>query len=113
MKVAPYNSCIACFRGDTTTVLALKGGAEWIIAAMHKAAGLSLEEASATFHVIAEQEIGCDPGMVPVGRLDFAVRLCRDCAAKTGATVAELADFKTGAAVAGYVQPLEEGSSDA
>lgn len=104
MKVTPYQSCIGCYRGDTTTVFLIEGEAEFIIAGIHKAAGLSLDEASATFQVIAGQEMGCDPGMVPVGRMTVGVRLCRECAAKTGTTVSEIGDD----GAPGYRQPDDQ-----
>ena len=100
--VPPYQSCIACFKGDTGTAVYVKGVAEFHIAALHKAAGISLDEASATFRNYAEQELGCRPGMVPAGRFDVGYRLCRVCAKKTDTVVTEL---PAGDAVIGYVQP--------
>ena len=35
-------------------------------------------------------ELGTDPGKVPAGEMTTAVRLCRDCAAKTGVEVGKL-----------------------
>jgi hypothetical protein len=98
--VAPYNSCMGCLKGDVSTGFALEGEAEWIMVTMHKLAGITQDQAIATFHVMAE-EMGCDPGMVPSGRVTVLVRVCRTCARKTGATVHELADEE----VAGYAQP--------
>ena len=40
----------------------------------------------------ATQAFGCDPGMVPSGRMQSAVRLCEDCAARTGAILVSLGD---------------------
>ena len=37
----------------------------------------------------AESELECDPGMVPGGDIEVAIRLCRDCAGKAGANVGE------------------------
>jgi hypothetical protein len=90
MSVAPFNSCIACFRGDTTTGYGTRGEAEFHIVALHRMAGLPLEEASGTFAVIAKRELGCDPGKVPGGTFDIFVRLCPDCARRTGTRVGKL-----------------------
>jgi hypothetical protein len=88
--VAPYNSCVACFKGDTTTTYGTRGEAEFHIAALHAMAGLPMEQANATFTVMAERELGCDPGKVPGGTFDIFVRLCRDCARRTGVRVGKL-----------------------
>ena len=99
-KVAPYQSCVACFEGGTDTVVWTEGDAEFHVAALMKL-GLSQQQASGTLHVYTEQELGCDPGTVPAGRFTLAIRVCRDCAAKTGAKVIELWESGTG-----YIQPL-------
>ena len=52
--------------------------------------GIPLDQAKGTFLVYAEQDLGCHPGMVPTGVLTLSIRLCRDCARKTGAEVGEL-----------------------
>jgi hypothetical protein len=88
--VARYESCIACFRGDTSTAFAVVGEAEWAIAGLHALAGIPLDQAEATILVFAQQELGCDPGMVPAGVSTFTIRLCRDCARKTGVEVGSL-----------------------
>jgi hypothetical protein len=88
--VAPYRSCIVCFKGDTLTALALQGSAEWCIAGLMRV-GLDRESAEATFRSWAEDVLGCDPGMVPVGRVTMGVRLCRECAKRTGTNVGESA----------------------
>jgi phage tail sheath gpL-like len=90
--VAPYESCIACLKGDVSTAVAFRGEAEFIIAGIHKAAGIPVELATATFAAFAEQELGCDPGTVPTGQVTHAVRLCTDCAQRTGTTVAPVPD---------------------
>ena len=104
-SVAPYESCIACLRGDTTTIVSVQGEAEFVIAVMHHLAGLSLEDAQRTFLVIAAREYGCDPGSVPGGRITTGFRLCRDCAAKTGAHVVEVRDATSATGAPGSVQP--------
>jgi hypothetical protein len=108
MKVAPHDSCVACYKGDTTTALVISGEAEYVVAGIHLMAGLSADEAAAVFHHYAEQEMGCDPGMVPAGRMDICIRLCRECAAKNGVVVAELKDIESGGAVSGYSLPESE-----
>jgi hypothetical protein len=101
-KIAPFESCIACFKGDTRTAVLLEGEAEWHIAALMHWAGLDQETATATFQVYAEQNLGCDPGMVPSGRVENGFRLCRDCARKTGVEVSEVVPGTVGHV---YVQP--------
>jgi hypothetical protein len=91
-RVAPYQSCIACFRGDTRTGFAAAGEAEFIVVAIHKTAGIPIDQAEGTFKVVAEHEMGCDPGMVPAGEVTALFRLCRDCADKTSTSVADLDD---------------------
>jgi hypothetical protein len=91
-KVAPYESCTACFKGDTTTAVQLEGEAEWQIAALMHWAGLAQDEAAATFLVCAEYTLGCEPGLVPSGRFACGFRLCRDCAARTTVEVTELGE---------------------
>ena len=58
---------------------------------MHGLVGIPLDQAQATFLVYAEQELGCDPGMVPAGVVTMGVRLCRDCARENDVEVGDLA----------------------
>jgi len=104
MKAPAYHSCIGCYRGDTTTVVSIKGEAHFIIAALHKLTGTPLDEAAAAFGVHAEEN-GFDPGMAPAGRVFMAVRLCSDCAAKNGTTVVEESAIASGEPVYTYAQP--------
>lgn len=90
-KVAPFESCVSCLKGDTTTAFAVKGSAEAAIAALHLKGGLSVEDAEATVLAYAEHELGCDPGKVPGGDEHvFVFRLCRECAEQTRVSVGEL-----------------------
>jgi hypothetical protein len=57
------------------------------IVGTHKATGIPLDQADAVVMQFAEHELGCDPGKVPVGEITYAIRLCRDCARKTGVAV--------------------------
>jgi hypothetical protein len=66
-------------------------------------AGLPSDEAKATFLYVCEHELGCDPGRVPGGRHRGAFRLCSECAAKTGARIAEIGETE----VIVYVEPNE------
>jgi hypothetical protein len=66
-----------------------EGEAEWIITALHRI-GLPLDEAAATFGVIAEEQYGCDHGFVPTGRITEGFRLCRACARKADTNVASV-----------------------
>jgi len=88
-RIAPFDSCIACFKGDTRTVVLLEGEAEWCIVALSRWAGIGLEEAQATFLVYAEHDLDCEPGMVPDGRIEHGFRLCRECAEQTSVEVSE------------------------
>jgi len=85
-KVAPTESCIACSKAETRTVVLVEGEAEWHIAALMRFVSLPQAEASGTFRAY----FGCDPGIVPRVRVACAFRLCRDCADKTGARVTEI-----------------------
>jgi hypothetical protein len=91
MEVAPYESCIVCFRGDTTTAIGFRGEAEWCIAGLLRL-GVPPDQAEATFLPFAKHELGCDPGTVPDGQIDYAVRLCRACANRVGAHVGDVRD---------------------
>jgi len=104
---APFESCVACFKGDTRTAVMLEGEAEFHIAALHHLSGIPLEQADGTVLVAAEHELGCDPGMVPAGRFQLGFRLCTDCAAKTGATIVDLKAAEKGEPVFVYQQLLE------
>jgi len=81
-KVAPYNSCICCYQGDTSTGVLFSGQAEYVIAGLAKLLD-SVEEASATAGVGFEEQ-GFDSGKAPTGRVESFVRLCRDCAREKG-----------------------------
>jgi hypothetical protein len=103
---APYDSCVACYKGDTTTGVVIHGEAEFIIAGIHRLTGIPLDQADRTFGVLAEHDMGCDPGKVPVEDVDAFVRLCADCAQKTGARIVEHRLLLTeGARIFTYVQP--------
>jgi hypothetical protein len=88
-EVAPFDSCLCCLRGDTTTGLLLEGSPEWVVVSFHKLTDMSLDEAKETFYAMAE-EAGYDPGMVRLGSNRWGVRLCLQCAQKAGARVGEL-----------------------
>lgn len=105
MAVAPFESCVACLRGDTDTALVLRGEAEFVVAVLHAKLGLPIEQATGTVQAFAEQELGCEPGKVPEGWSDHTIRLCQDCAAGAGLSVE-----KVGAGtLPGYAQPADEG----
>ena len=101
MQFAPFDSCMSCFKGDTETMFAAEGEAEWIIVALHRATGMSVDESSATVAHFAQHELGCDPGTVPTGEISMAFRLCSDCAQRTGTSIGRLPDIPV------YVQPEE------
>jgi hypothetical protein len=93
-------------RGDTTTGLVLQGEAEWVIAWLNKVLDLPMEQASRTIEVFCEQELGCEPGTVPAGPFDYAIRLCRECANGTPAIVGII----SAGALPCYGQPAGEGA---
>lgn len=99
-NVAPYQSCVKCYRGDVTTAVATQGEAEFHVAFLVKALAIPEDEAIGTINVFAEQELGCDPGKVPGGTFTLIYRLCRDCAAKAKIKVGEISG-----GVPSYAQP--------
>lgn len=111
MRLAPYHSCVSCFRGDTNTAVYSYGEAEWHIVVLGKTAKLSDEEATRTFRKYCEEVRGCDPGKVPTGEFVAAFRLCRKCAAKTGAQLGEVPSGATGAYGQGGARVGEEDNS--
>lgn len=90
--VPPFESCIHCYRGDTSTGFALRGEAEWIVAGLRETAGLTHDQAEEAFFHWAEHGLGCEPGAVPDGEVMQLVRLCTDCAGELGTNVGEFAD---------------------
>jgi hypothetical protein len=82
--VAPFESCIACFKGDVPTVIAFEGEAEWILAGLC-VLGLPEDQAYATLRHWLETEQGWTggAGTVPTGTLRFSCVCCAECAAPT------------------------------
>ncbi len=98
--VAPFEPCVACCRGDTTSGLVLIGDVEWIAGNL-MALGALDTEADGIILALAEQKWGCDTGKVPDRNdLVVVVRLCRDCAVPNRL----VGEFAAGA-LPGYVQP--------
>lgn len=91
MRVAPFESCLVCLRGDVDTAFGLRGSAEFSIAFLIAKLEMQDDEATQCMAVYYEQEFGCDPGMVPDGLVEVAIRLCRRCAAKKGIAVSSVA----------------------
>jgi hypothetical protein len=87
LTFAPFDSCIACHKGDTTTALALEGEAQFVMAGIHYLTGVPLDQAKAFVDLYVHEEFGCDLGMVPREDIRVGVRLCRSCAARTGVEV--------------------------
>jgi hypothetical protein len=80
-SVAPFHSCLACYRGDTTTGLILRGQAEWVIAFLHLNLGIPMRTAGGIVEQFAEDTLGCPPGTVPDGiAYDMPIRVCEACA---------------------------------
>ena len=91
-KVAPYQSCVKCFKGDTTTAVGLYGNAEFVVVFLTGALGLEREEAEGTMLGMAEHLHGCALGKVPDGRQEWAMRLCLDCATAADVRVGDISD---------------------
>jgi hypothetical protein len=79
------DSCVVCLRG-TDTGLALVGVAEFVVAG-HVRLGVPENEAVAMISAATD----CKPGVVPVGEFTVLVRVCQECADRTGATVGLIA----------------------
>jgi hypothetical protein len=71
--VLPYDPCIGCFKGDTTTFFGIQGSREFLAAALISFAGVPNEE--------AVQIAAMFPNCVDRPQ---AIRLCQTCADKTG-----------------------------
>src|SRR5262249_17901958 len=110
-KIAPYKSCIGCYKGDTTTAVVSLGTSEWHIAALKHLTDMPLDEASRTFAQLAA-ELGCPPGNVPGGRFALTTRLCRACAEKTDTHVFEERAIKAGEPVGVYASDPEYDNDD-
>lgn len=106
MNVAPYESCVGCFKGDTTTTVVVEGEAEYHIAVMHGLTGMTIEQAAATLAVAK----GSPRGMVPTGRFTGGFRLCRACAGEHADKIlVDVSAVDSGEPVPGYVQTDEGG----
>jgi hypothetical protein len=65
----------------------LQGEAEFLIAGLMHVTDFPQDVATGILQQYTEKQLGCDPGMVPVGDVTINVRLCQDCAEKTGTPV--------------------------
>jgi hypothetical protein len=83
MQPPAYQSCIACLKGDTTTVLALKGEGEFLMAAMQKI-GVTEQDSRRLVLNAAQEHYGCTPGHLPVVDMEMLIRVCTDCGHKGG-----------------------------
>jgi hypothetical protein len=75
--IAPHEPCIVCFRGDTTTALALIGSPEWQIAGLINL-GVPESEAFATIEHARTDEHYSEK---------MPVRVCAACAQRAGMQV--------------------------
>lgn len=80
MIVAPFEGCIACYAGDTRTLIQFRGEPNWLIAGLMKL-GLEQELARGIVLAYAAEELGCEPGTAPP-EMQATYRVCRKCAAK-------------------------------
>jgi hypothetical protein len=74
-SVAPHDSCVACLRGDTPTILALQGSAEFHIAFLE---GIGIPRTHVLGLISITQDI--EYGFVPSEPYIASYRMCRDCA---------------------------------
>jgi hypothetical protein len=74
MALAPYESCMSCYKGDTTTAVAFTGSREYVVAAL--VVGVGVEEPVA-MQLVYDHYTG----------RPFGVRLCSECAQTAGLTV--------------------------
>ena len=88
MQVAPFNSCVVCFKGDVSTAVGFIGEAEWLMAGL-EVAGVPNNQAIAMVERQAAEQYGCDAGHVPEGEMQMAMRICPECAAKANFPVGE------------------------
>jgi hypothetical protein len=72
--IAPFESCMSCYKGDTVTAVAFYGSREYVVAALM--VGVGVEEPVA-IQLVSDHYNG----------LPFVVRLCCECAERTGLTV--------------------------
>ena len=77
MEVAPFESCLGCNRGDVSTFVLVEGSPDFFVAAISKLADVGVDEAERIARTMYDE-----PDQSPSY---YAIRLCRDCAAKAGA----------------------------
>jgi hypothetical protein len=80
-------SCISCNAGDTRTGVAIRGEAEFIVAALRSLTGMSTDEAAATMQVAWKEQYGSKRGEVPDGKITQLVCICERCAGRRGVEV--------------------------
>ena len=113
----PYEPCLTCFRGDTSTAFGYRGTATAVAAALNTMLGFTIEEAMALVEECIEESnrhsSGIDGGRRIGGAKSRGVhewkfRLCRDCARRANITVGEA----SGKDVPGYdLTAFTEGES--
>jgi hypothetical protein len=82
-SVAPFDSCIACFKGDVKPAITFEGSFELVVAGL-LVLGLPNDQAEAVvFHGLKRQGINADENGVPDGDLRMTFVCCSDCAAPT------------------------------
>jgi hypothetical protein len=86
---APYQSCLACFKGDVSTIFSIEGEFEFSAVFLEKQLGIEPKEAVATLReILGDMGHKLAPGAVPAGILLIHFRLCQECADKAGIRVA-------------------------
>jgi hypothetical protein len=91
-EVAPFESCLVCFRGDVPTGVAFEGEAEYLTASL-VVLGIPEDQASALVKLQAHDEYGCDVGFVPTCDMLGRYRVCTSCA---GPSPFEVCDLRNG-----------------
>jgi len=83
--VEPFEVCTGCGRGDTPTVYAVEGDAEFHAGAHAYVFGKSVEAANEFIEAWIVDTFG--PGKAPVGEFVVLVRLCAECSERLGMPV--------------------------
>lgn len=101
MKVAPYDACVACLRGDTTTGFGLRGEPIWFMAVLHSKIGLSPERAQDLVEAAVESMGFAPSALQEQLQIEIDVRVCSECASTHDLEVGEL----DGDELPGFEQP--------
>lgn len=91
------DTCISCYKPETVSAMVVVGDIDWLAASLNVFAGIPTEEANATAEEIYQD--------YSAERNQTLVRLCRDCAKKTGVPVHNVDKIETGMELRAVTQP--------